>query len=145
MKLIFCTDDSIGLCFNGRRQSTDRVVREKILETAKGQRLWMNSYSYSQFDKKSENILCDESFIVKAENNDFCFVENVTVDLKKADKLYLFCWNRSYPSDFKLDFSPERDGFILESSNDFKGYSHEKITLKIYSKTKLQSQEVTVK
>lgn len=135
MKLIFCTDDSLGLCFNGRRQSSDRVVREKISEITKGHRLLMNSYSYGQFEKKGENILCDESFTEKAGNDDFCFIENITADLKKADKLYIFCWNRSYPSDFKLDFSPERDGFILESSSDFKGYSHEKITLMIYSKT----------
>ena len=133
MKIILCTDDNWGLSFNNRRQSKDKAVREKILEITKGCRLWMSEYSYRQFEENPSNVSTDENFIDKAGNDDFCFIENLPVNPKNADKLYIFFWNRSYPSDLKLNFNPESNGFHLESVSDFKGNSHDKITLKIYS------------
>ena len=50
MILIACVDDRGGIAFNHRRQSSDSVVRNRILELTAGSRLWMNEYSAKQFD-----------------------------------------------------------------------------------------------
>lgn len=42
---IVCLDQEDGLLFNGRRQSRDRVVTEKILSMTEGKPLWMSAYS----------------------------------------------------------------------------------------------------
>ena len=40
MKVIVCVDDKGGVMFNHRRQSQDRVLRERILGMTAGQTLW---------------------------------------------------------------------------------------------------------
>ncbi len=45
MIAIVCLDDENGMLFNGRRQSRDRVVTERIALLAAGKKLWMNGYS----------------------------------------------------------------------------------------------------
>ena len=42
---IVCLDQEDGLLFNGRRQSRDRVVTEKILSMTEGKPIWMSAYS----------------------------------------------------------------------------------------------------
>lgn len=134
MNIIVCLDDKQGMAFNNRRQSKDRYVREKIIALCENSKLYMNSYSFGQFEENADNIIVDEAFFDKAEKNDFCFAENIKVPLEKADKLYIFLWNRLYPSDLRLDVNFEESGFSLISSCDFKGYSHKKITLNIYER-----------
>ena len=40
-----CVDDNLGMAFNHRRQSQDRVLRRKMLERTAGRPLWMSPYS----------------------------------------------------------------------------------------------------
>ena len=49
MIIIASVDDNMGMMFNHRRQSQDRVLREHILEATKDGKLWMNHYSAKQF------------------------------------------------------------------------------------------------
>ena len=51
MIIISCVDDDMGMMFNHRRQSQDRVLRERVLEATKGKKLWMNHYSAKQFSE----------------------------------------------------------------------------------------------
>ena len=44
MKIIACVDENLGLMFHHRRQSQDRIVRERIKTITK--KLYMNQYSY---------------------------------------------------------------------------------------------------
>lgn len=129
MNIIVCLDDMGGLAFNRRRQSKDRIVREKILELACGERLYMNSYSFSQFEERPKNIIVCEDFLERAEEKDFCFVENESISTEHINTLYVFRWNRVYPADIKLNF----DLNLIKTTN-FKGFSHEKITLEVYEK-----------
>lgn len=46
---IVCLDQEDGLLFNGRRQSRDRVVTEKILSLTAGKTLWVSAYSSRLF------------------------------------------------------------------------------------------------
>ena len=133
MKLILCLDDRRGIMFNGRRQSADRVLRERIEKLSEGQKLYMSSYSAKQFEN-NESIVVDEDFLNNAKKGDFCFVEDEEITTENVESLYVFNWNRKYPGDlfFKVDFKAE--GFRKTKKEEFQGYSHDKITLEVYSR-----------
>ena len=133
MILITCVDNNMGMLFNHRRQSQDRVLKERILKSASGKIIWMNHYSENQFKdfenyiNNSQNYNIDEHFLSKAACNDICFVEDCSVAPfeQKIEKIILYKWNRDYPAEH---------GWKLISSEDFVGSSHDKITEEIYVK-----------
>ena len=133
MKLIFCTDNKRGMMFNKRRQSQDRILRARMLELAKCSRLLMSPYSAKQFSPE-DPIISDPNFLDIAGENDYCFIEDADATLDNCTELVIYLWNRDYPADKFLSFSPLDDGFVLASEEDFAGSSHEKITEKIYVK-----------
>ena len=133
MIAIVCIDDNEGMMFNNRRQSRDSILIDKITEITKGSKLWLNKYSYSLFDEKNmSNINVDESFVLEAANGEYCFVENVSLkDYEKwIEKLIVFKWNRVYPKDFEFDM--DLSEWKLVESSEFKGSSHDKITMEVY-------------
>ena len=133
MNIILCVDKNNGLLFFGKRLSLDCVLREKILEISSGGKLWVNSYTADQFEDKS--ALCiDENPLSCAGENDFCFVENIPVDITDAKKIYLFNWNRDYPADVFFDVDLQAEGFKKTGSDKFEGNSHKKITLEIFER-----------
>ena len=131
MKIISCVDDDYGMMFNNRRQSRDSKVIEHVLKTVNDKKIWMNNYSKQLFEGQN-NIVIDEEFLEKAEENDYCFVENVEISNEKykIDEIILYFWNRKYPADKKFNISLEE--YVLENEEDFEGSSHEKITQRIY-------------
>lgn len=137
MTVMAVVDDRMGLCFHGRRQSQDRVLRAKLLALSAGTRLWMNGYSAKQFakDPGTEGIAVAEDFLSRAGAGEVCFVEQGSVAEAAAsvERLYLFHWNRAYPADefFDLPLSP---GWRMTESEEFPGSSHEKITMEVYER-----------
>ncbi len=131
MNLFICLDDNNGMMFNNRRQSKDSVVRNKMLSLCEGKNLLVNGYSASQFDE-SDPITIDEKLLQNATEGDFCFVENLAVDLGRVKRLYIFKWNRRYPHD--MSFEGDLSGFDLVSTDEFAGSSHDKITLEIFER-----------
>lgn len=130
MTVVLCVDDDFGLTFFGKRQSSDCVLTEKILQN---ENLVISSFSLKLFE--GENVRVDDDFLKNAGENDVCFAENedITPYLPKINKIVLYKWNRKYPSDKKLDKTVLND-FKLLSSEDFMGHSHEKITQEIYER-----------
>ena len=130
--IIVCLDDKNGMMFNGRRQSSDRVLREHIITVTKEDRLWMNEYSAEMFENADINI--HPKFLMKANKGDFCFVENCFLEkyIQKIEKIIVYRWNKRYPADMYFDISLE--DWKLSSSSDFIGNSHEKITEETYIK-----------
>lgn len=133
MKLIVCTDKNGGMMFGGRRQSTDSVLRKKIAELSEGARLLMNSYSAKQFEGVC-GITVDELFLENALPDDFCFAEDRLPLSEKVDEFYIFNWNRKYPADLFFTVNMKAEGFKKIRKEDFRGSSHDKITLEVYSK-----------
>ncbi len=133
MNIILCIDKNSGMSFMGKRQSQDRVLREKILETSKGSRLLINSYSAKQFENL-ENIVVDEDFLNNANQGDFCFVEDKAVSTENVESFYVFNWNRKYPADLFFTVDLKAEGFKKIKKEEFQGNSHDKITLEIYSR-----------
>ena len=133
LNIIICLDDKNGMLFNKRRQSCDKEIRKRIYTLVNNSKLWMNEYSKKQFTEAFNNIIVDNDFLSKACENDFCFIENVDFSDKNNDinKIFVFRWNRVYPSDVKFDAQLLKH-FKLINSTDFKGNSHDKITMEEY-------------
>lgn len=133
--LIACVDDSMGMMFNKRRVSRDEAVIKRIIEIADNKRIWMSQYSYPLFENmKSDNIVEEDLFLERASSDEYCFVENISATdyENKIDRIILFHWNRSYPSDVK--FNIDLNEWKLNSSEEFAGDSHECIKMEVYSK-----------
>lgn len=133
MVIIICVDEKNGMLFNNRRQSKDRILTDHILEKTKNEKLWITSFSEDIFDvNAADNIIIDNQFIEKIEKEDYCFIENIDVNtiIDKVDKIILYNWNRHYPAD--KYFNINLDGWVVVSEDEFSGFSHEKITEKIY-------------
>ena len=137
MKIFVCLDDNNGLSFNNRRQSMDKTIRKKMLALTEGAPLFMNAYSFCQFENAPAQIVVDEHFLEKMGAQDFGFVESCAFSLDAVSVLYVFRWNRLYPKDTVLDFRPTEMNFTLISKEDFAGNSHEKITLEIYRRNEV--------
>ncbi len=133
MNIIVCIDKNNGMSFCGKRQSRDSVLREKVLEISSAGRLLMNSYSAKQFGD-IEGITVDEDFLKVAGQGDFCFCEDKEITTENVENFYIFNWNRKYPGDLFFTVDLKAEGFKKIKKEEFKGSSHDKITLEIYSR-----------
>lgn len=133
MIIITCVDNNMGMLFNNRRLSKDKVVTKHIIDLVSNNKIWINNFSKELFeDYKLDNLIIDDDFINKVGNDDYCFIENIFTSelIEKSDKIIVFNWNRKYPAN--LYFNINLDNWILEKEIDFIGNSHNKITQKIY-------------
>lgn len=133
MRLIVCLDDRNGMSFNGRRQSSDKLLCAHIAEIVQGCKLWMSSYSAPLFSGIDADIHIGESFMQTDGEDDFCFVENVNISdlVHQCREVIVYRWNRHYPADA---FFPEQmlSDMQMVNSEDFVGSSHERITQEVY-------------
>ena len=134
MKAIITLDDKNGMMFNKRRQSRDSVLNQKIYELTKGKKLFMNSYSEKLFEGLDIQKTVADDFLELANRDDFCFIENEEVPVQRCEEIFVFRWNRVYPADRFFNHDIANNGFVLKSSEEFAGSSHEKITLEIFTK-----------
>ena len=132
MNLIVCLDERNGMMFNHRRQSQDRVLRERVLSIVPG-KLYMSAYSAKQFGE-NDRIIADDDYAMHAGEDDFCFAEDGDISLANVKTIIIYRWNRHYPADKRFDFDIEAMGYTLVSTEDFIGYSHPVITEQIYRK-----------
>lgn len=130
MKVAVCIDKEGGMMFFGRRQSMDRILREKMFSLTQG-KIFVNEFTADQFENK-DGLHISESFLQEAGEQDLCFVENVKFDINKVNTLYIFNWNRLYPSDVTFNYT--LDGFKKIKTEKFEGSSHPKITLETYTR-----------
>lgn len=129
MTLVACVDDGMGLLFHGRRQSQDRILREKLLEMV-DTHLNMSLYSGRLFGQH-QKITAQDSYLEQSASDDWIFAEDLAY-LSRADgfdRLILFRWNRAYPSDVRFVFPGQ---WRLVSREDFAGSSHPNITMEVY-------------
>ena len=146
---IVCLDQEDGLLFNGRRQSRDRVVTEKILSMTEGKPLWMSAYSRRIFPEDAPVCVAEDLVGKLAEparkdveqvesgqqpgEATFCLIEEaVNLETENIDEWIVFRWKRVYPADVFLKFPA--DGWEKELIETFAGYSHEEIDLERYRK-----------
>lgn len=132
MKLIACLDNKNGLCFNNRRQSRDRRLRDFIKDMTRHSKLYMNPYTYELYSDFANAVVC-EDFLAQAEPDDYCILETCPVRQyqEAIQELFLFRWNKVYPADmyFDLDLSL----WNLIETEELEGSSH-RITKETYIK-----------
>lgn len=129
MILISCADNALGLRFNHRRQSRDRVVCGRMLEKSGG-RLWLAEETKGLFAGFPEAELTIVSDPAAVPVGGFCFWEGPTD--APAERIILYRWNRDYPGDERFCFPGGEETWQLDRWEDFPGFSHEKITEEIY-------------
>lgn len=134
MKIIVCLDDKGGMLFNNRRQSRDRELNADVIAMTRNSRLCIEPYSMLLFEGSEANILCERDFLDMADESDYCFVENRALApyADRIDEIVVYHWNRRYPTDMFFDIDLQKEGFELISTDEFKGYSHDKITKEIF-------------
>ena len=134
MKVIVCLDECLGMMFNQRRQSRDRAVISDILRVTAGSRLYIDEYSEKLFADSDRKYTVSSDMLDIAGKGDYCFVERQGLSpyVDGIDEIVVYRWNRRYPADIYFDIDLEDQGFSLAHSEDFEGYSHEKITKEIF-------------
>ena len=134
MTVIFFLDDKKGMLFNNRRLSRDEEVLNDIRTYLQGE-LYITGFS--------EKYLAASGLPYKVipaldnfNNDNYYLIENVSVKehIDKIDRIIIYWWNRTYPSDMRLDFEPADYGFKSKSIYEFAGKSHEKITREIFER-----------
>ncbi|MGM9992962.1 MAG: ribonuclease Z [Candidatus Bruticola sp.] len=135
MILVAALDNQNGLMFNNRRQSQDRLMRERLISKLSGKKLFLNAYSAEQFASQAapEQLSISKNFLSEASSGDYCFLENVSAAAykDKIERIIIYRWNRTYPADFYFDLNLLQEWQKI-SSADFVGSSHEKITEEIF-------------
>lgn len=87
---------------------------------------------YSDRNMPMPEIICAEDFPDKAGAEDWCFMERCRMEpyIDRIESLVIYRWNRTYPSDFKLDIATDR--WKTVHCREFRGFSHDRITEEIY-------------
>ena len=117
MTVILCVDENFNLLFNNRRVSKDEFVIKDIIDVF-GLNIQMNSYSLKMFQEYGFDINL---------NSEIHFIESI-IDLNEYNEIMIYNFNRSYPSDVKVDISI----FFKVEEIEFSGRSHDKITRSLY-------------
>lgn len=136
MNIFVCLDEKGGMTFNKRRQSSDRTIRQDILQTVGEKNLYMNSYTAKQFAEESGNIIENDNCLESAEENAYVFIENLPISnyISKIQNIIVYRWKRTYPADVFFDIDLLSSDWVLSVSEEFEGYSHECIGKEIYIK-----------
>lgn len=130
MYVMICVDDALGVAFNHRRQSRDRLLRERMAELSGESLLWVSPYTAPLFPADLPQLRVHEDPLRAAGPGEFCFVERESLADCRPERLYLYRWNRAYPADQHLELSLEH--WTLTECRDFPGSSHPCITEEVY-------------
>ncbi len=132
MNIFVCIGTRGEMMFSRRRVSFDSAVLEDIVRSSGGE-LFAAAGSLSLFARIGFTPT------VFGEFSDTGYIGNYFVEDRrllpfadKIDILTVYNFNRHYPVDLRLDINPEENGFVLLSSTEFAGTSHEKITKKVW-------------
>ena len=133
MTVVVCVDTQGGVLFNKRRVSSDRLLIADLLEQVGNQRICLRSYTANLFPE-GINLHITENCIEDVQQDEVLFLEEAAPGdlLAKAEKVILYHWNRTYPSDVRFPVEAlKRSGEMIDSV-DFSGNSHERITREVY-------------
>ncbi|MBP3486705.1 MAG: ribonuclease Z, partial [Oscillospiraceae bacterium] len=104
MILMVCLDDNNAMAFHRRRQSQDRLGRQRLLALTGGAPLWMNVSSAKLFGDVP-NLRVAQDFLDQAGQGEYCFAEFPPLApwAAQAERVVVLRWNRVYPADAWLD------------------------------------------
>ena len=132
MTLIVCLDNNNGMLFNKRRQSRDARVCERILQVTAGRNLVMNAYSAKLFPAGACAVSEDLFANLDVDTCVFAECEIPSDIFPKVQRLIVYRWNRTYPSDVKFRQEAIIGQLHKMSTVEFQGNSHDVITEEVY-------------
>lgn len=134
MVVIVCLDEQNGMLFNDRRLSRDSVLIEDAIRYAAGSVIWVDSYSAELFSAVPDAVNVCDTPLRMVPDDGICFVEkgNLTAEKDRIHSVVIYRWNRRYPSDVKFPIEFFEHRWMLQSSFDFSGTSHDRLTREIY-------------
>ena len=138
MNLISCVDDSLGLRFNHRRQSRDKVLARHILSRTGGE-LWLHPDSEKLFAECPDAVLHCIFSPEETPDGGWCFWESPVSPALRPEKILLYHWNRAYPADEFFVYPGGQDRWEGPESTDFPGFSHPKITEEVLIPKEVQN------
>lgn len=133
MTLFLTVDNDFGVAFNRRRQSRDSAVVCDIASSACSV-IRMTAYSAKLFGDIQQVLVTDDIFLPKTDGFVFCECVDAAKHFDIFDTIVLYKWNRDYPHDIVLSKTPMQCGFVLESTTEFVGSSHDNITKEVWIK-----------
>lgn len=138
MNLISCVDDCLGLRFNHRRQSRDKVLAQHILSRTGGE-IWLHPDSAKLFADWPDAVLHFISDPEKVPEGAWCFWESPISPALRPEKILLYHWNRVYPADEFFVYPGGQDQWECLESSNFPGFSHPKITEEVLIPKEVQN------
>lgn len=130
MTLVVCLDDQMGMMFNRRRQSRDRILIAELTAAAGERGLVVSPYSAPLFPADAASVTVAEDPCAAAGASDVAFVEDTPLCFEGVTELWIYRWNRIYPADRIFQGVPQ--GFRLTETTEFVGSSHDKITKEVW-------------
>ena len=135
MKAFVCVDDNCGMAFLGKRQSRDSRVLDDIISISSGSLVYMTERTKKLFPNTDFAIASEiTDQILSSDEYYFFETESPIGYLDSIDEIVMYRWNRRYPSDLKLGFSPNDSEYTRVSVIEFIGTSHDLITKEVYKK-----------
>ena len=128
-------DDKEGMMIFGKRQSRDRVMIADFVSSMGDKPIYIAPFSKLIFEPHESVNIVENPFIESVDGS-ACFIESFALSpyIDMIETLVIYRWNKLYPSDTRFDIDVEKSGFKLESSYDFEGSSHDKITKETYKR-----------
>ena len=134
MKIIICWSNNKGIAFHQRRVSRDAAVIADIKSLLGQQPLYIHPASQILFGESGIDLVCSESYLSDANDNDYVFIESDAYLSFEDDirQIIAYNWNRDYPADtyFRMDLS----AFEQVDSTILPGHSHENIQREIWNR-----------
>ena len=135
IKVAIALDDKNGMMFNNRRQSRDKLLIKDLCDKTEGF-IYISAYSALLFEDFKDRIKIVDDPVLECPSGALAFVEchKLSAFTDDIDELIVYCWNKVYPSDVKLDIDINASGFKMYAKYEFAGNSHDKITKGVYKK-----------
>lgn len=136
IKVAITLDDNGGLMFNKRRQSRDKRLIADLCAKTTGY-IYISPYSELLFEEYRDKVNVVDDPLSECPDGAVAFVEGRMLSdyISEIDELFVYKWNRLYPSDVKLDVDIKGSGFKMFAKYEFTGNSHDKITKEVYKKS----------
>ncbi len=133
MTLIFCLDKNNGMLFGGRRQTFDYEVLDLICNIG-GERLYITPFSQKYFGERSYELLGEGLKGAPSDAAVFLEDRDALPYISRVEKIIIYRWDKVYPADRWLGFSPLDEGFRLSGKVKFSTEVHKDIVKEIYKR-----------
>ena len=135
IKVAITLDDNGGMMFNKRRQSRDKRLIADLCAKTTGY-IYISPYSELLFEEYRDRIKVVDNPLADCPDGAVAFIEGLKLSeyISEIEELFVYKWNRLYPSDVKIDIDIKGAGFKMSAKYEFTGNSHDKITKEVYKK-----------